>query len=223
MSKSYRNISYFTTLALLTLFYSCKKNIDAGINTNVTGIVFDYIKQQPISNIPIYIAEYESGFYGPKFKGTIDSAISGLDGKYSIKFSTTGKGVEYRIGVRPNDNFYSPGNPVVFYVGKENTVNFSAIQLHILKATLQMIDNPNPPMRVSTLLGLQANVWGTNNDTVVFMKVIPNNINEIQFTITNVDSPSVYNYQVDTINFSGFQDTFNITIPLVPKLFPKRG
>lgn len=205
------------------MLYSCKKTLDAGISTNATGVVFDYNKQQPISNIPIYIYEYERDFLRLRYNGTIDSTKSDLDGKYSIKFYTTGKGNEYRIGFRLSDNFYTIQNASVLNVGMENTIDFWAVQLNILKARIQMIDNPNPPMRVSTIAGLQARVWGTNNDTVVFMKIVPNNINQIQFTITNVDTPSIYNYQIDTINFSGFQDTFNITIPVVPKIFPKRG
>ena len=207
----------------MTLLYSCKKNLDAGINTNVSGIVFDYNSQQPIANVPIYIYEYGTGFYGPQYKATIDSTKSGSYGKYSIKFSTTGQGIEYRIGFRPNDNFYTRQDAVILNVGKDTAVNFYAAKLHVLKARLQMTENPTPPMRVSTIAGLQANVWGTNTDTVIFMKIIPNQINEIQFTITNVDTPSIYNYQIDTINFSGFQDTFNMTIPVVPKIFPKRG
>jgi hypothetical protein len=217
------NISYFTILILSTFLAGCIKSIDAGISTTVTGIVFDNNKQQPIPNIPIYIHEYESDFFRLRYKATIDSAKSGPDGKYNITFFTTGKGSEYRINFRPSENFYTLQNASTLNIGMINIVDFSAMQFHILKARLQMIDNPNPPMRVSTIAGLQARVWGTNNDTVVFMKIIPNNINELKFTITNVDTPRIYNYRADTINFSGFQDTFNITIPLAPTFFPKRG
>jgi preprotein translocase subunit YajC len=221
MQTLYRKISL---LIILTLPFSCKKlHTDAGIDTNVSGIVMDYKSQQPIKNIPIYIDEYETGFYGPKYRATIDSTKSGVDGKYKIHFSTTGQGIQYRIGFKPGGNFYILHDDVTLNVGKDTVVNFYATQYHILKARIEMTDNPNPPMRVSTIAGLQANVWSTNNDTLVFMKVIPNQKNEIQYTITNVDTPSVYNYKVDTINFPGFQDTISVTLPVIPKSFPKRG
>lgn len=207
----------------MVLPFSCKKHLDAGINTNVTGIVFDSKNQQPIPNVPIYISEYETGFYGPRYKAIIDSSKSSPNGKYAIHFSTPGHGIQYRIGFRPDADFYTLQGAAILNVGKDTTVDFYATKYHILKARLQITENPNPPMRVSTIAGLQANVWGTNNDTVVFMKIIPDHINKIQFTITNIDSPSIYNYQIDTIKFSGFQDTFNLTIPLFPKNFPKRG
>ena len=220
MQKNYKNI---LLIVFLTLQLGCKKNLDAGIKTNVSGMVLDYNTQQPIANIPIYIYEFVTGFYGGQSISAIDSTKSGVDGSYDISFATTGKGIQYTIAFSPGEEFFSRQNNVVLHVGKDTMVNFYATQFHVLKARLQMTENPNPPMRVSNIAGLQANVWGTNNDTIIFMKIIPNQIDEIQFTITNVDTPSIYNYQIDTINFSGFQDTFNMTIPVVPKNFPKRG
>lgn len=185
-------------------------------------MVLDYKTRQPIADIPIYIYEYETGFYGPRYKATIDSTKSGIDGNYDIHFATTGKGIQYEIVFRPSDAFFALQNSVVLNVGKDTMINFYATRFHVLKARIQMTENPNPPMRVSNVAGLQANVWGTNNDTIIFMKIIPNQINKIQFTITNVDTPSIYNYRIDTINFSGFHDTFSMTIPVVPKNFPNR-
>lgn len=211
-------------LIILTLPLSCKKlHIEAGIDTSVSGVVMDYKSQQPILNIPVYIDEFETGFYGPRFKDTIDSTMSGAGGKYNLHFSTTGHGIEYRIRFSPNEDFYILHNAVTLNVGKDTVINFYAARYHTLQARLQVTNNPNPPMRVSTIAGVEANVWRTNNDTIVFMKVIPDQINEIQFTITNVDTPYLYNYKRDTIDFPGFLDTFKVTIPVMPKSFPKRG
>ena len=217
MQKLYKNI---ILIVFLTLQFSCQKNLEAGIKTNVSGMVLDYKTQQPIANIPIYISEFGRGFYGPQYIATIDSTKSGVDGNYDINFATTGKGVQYEIVFRPGDNFFALPYNVILNVGKDTMVDFYATRFHVLKARIQMTENPNPPMRVSNVYGSLASVWGTNNDTIIFMKIIPNEINEIQFTITNVDTPSIYNYQIDPITLSGFQDTFNVTIPVVPKNFP---
>jgi|GEM_PF-2815491 len=219
MQRLFRDIGL---LLVIILAYSCKKNIEAGIKTNISGTTYDDNSQQPIPNVPIYINEYTTGFYGPIFRATIDSTKSGSDGNFNISFSTTGHGSEYRIVFQPGDDFLTFQNGIILNVGKDTMIRFSAIKFHVLKARFQITQNPNPPLRVSTVVGLQASVWGTNNDTTVFMKILPNLVNEIQFTITNVDSPSIYNIQLDTINFSGFQDTFNMVFPLVPENFPIR-
>jgi hypothetical protein len=210
-------------ILLLQTIFSCRKKIEAGIKTRVTGIVFDNISQKAIPNVPIRIIEYERGFYGPLPKGVIDSTVSGPDGKYAITFSTTGQGVQYGVGFAPNSNYYTIQDAVGLRVGRDTTVNFWAIELHTLKARIQMVDNPNQPLRVSTITGLGARIYGLNNDTTVFVKIIPNTSNEIQFTITNKDTPSIYNYRVDTVNFAGFADTFSKTFQVLPQTFPKRG
>ncbi len=222
MQRLFRNIALF---AILTLIYSCKRTLDAGIKTTVSGTAFDYNSQKAIPDVPIYIYEFKKTdlLYPPRFNGIIDSTKSGLDGKYAIDFTTTGHGSEYRIVFKPSPDYYLSQDAITIYVGKDQIVDYHAFKLHVLKARLQINENPNPPLRVSTIAGLQARIWGTNNDTIVLMKILPNQFNQIQFTITNVDTPSIYNYRVDTLNFPGFQDTFNLTIPLAPKTFPKRG
>jgi hypothetical protein len=214
---------FLIVLLLAVTISSCRKKIEPGIKTTVTGTVFDYNKQKAIANVPIGIIEYERGFYGPLPKGVIDSTVSGIDGRYSITFSTTGQGVEYRIGFAPGTNYYTIQDAVGVRVGRDTTVNFWAIELHTLKARIQMVDNPNPPLRVSTITGTGARIYGMNNDTTVFLKIIPNVSNEIQFTITNKDTPTIYNYRVDTVNLAGFTDTFSKSFLVPPQTFPKRG
>src|SRR5262245_201756 len=97
MQKLDRNI---TLLLMMILLYSCKRHLDAGIHTNISGVVFDNNSQQPMPNTPIYIYEYGAGFYGPQYKATIDSTRSAPDGTYTIGFSTTRQGSQYRIGFR---------------------------------------------------------------------------------------------------------------------------
>ena len=223
MKNSFLKISCLTLLLAITSVCGCNKNVDTDISTTVTGIVSDGIKHEPIANVPIYIDEYDMGSVsGPQYRATIDSTKSDLDGKYNIEFSTHGNNVGYRVRFKPPENFLISLDFAILHVGEVQIVNFSPIELHFLKARLEMTDNPNPPMRVSTIFGSSITVWGTNNDTTVFLKVIPNNLNQITFSITNVDTPSVQNYQIDTIMCSGFQDTFDVVLPVVPESFPGR-
>lgn len=130
--------------------------------------------------------------------------------------------MQYRIGFSPDENFYTVQDAIVLNVGKDTVVSFKAYKSHVLKARLQVKNNTNPPVNISTLRYV-GKVWGTNNDTTVYMKIIPNILNEIQFSIINVDTPSLHNYIMVPVDMPGFQDTFSITIPLSPRLFPKRG
>jgi len=202
--------------------HSCRRNIEAGIKTTVSGQVFDFNKQQPIPNVPILVVEYENGLYGPRPKAVIDSTSSGSDGRYSLTFTTTGKGTQYRIGFRPSIKFYTIQDAVTIITGKDTTVNFWATELHTLKAEIHMVNNPNPPMRVGTIAGLGAVINGTDKDTTILLQIFPNIANEIQFNITNIDTPSLYNIRLDTIMLQGFPDTFTWTFQVDPRFFPIR-
>ena len=45
---------------------------------------------------------------------------------------------------------------------------------------------------------------------------------QFEYSIRDIDSPSIRFYEIDTINLLGFQDTFEITVPVSPKKFYKR-
>jgi hypothetical protein len=211
-------------LLIVCLFSSCRKDIPAGIKTTITGLVFDDNKNQPVTNMSINIVEYKNGIYGPEPYRIIDSTISGFDGKYAITFTTTGKGIQYSISMSPGLNYLSYQSPNILPIGKDTTINFFAVKLSVLKADIQIQNNLNPPLRMydASYSSWVNEIYGTNIDTVVFLKVIPNRINNIAFNVTNTDSPLIYNVRIDTLNFSGFSDTFNLSFNLDPSTFPLR-
>ena len=206
------------------MIVSCKKTLDAGISTTISGIVYDNNSQRPIPNHVIHIDEFKNriSIYGPKYNGTIDSTISDSQGKYTIKFLTTGQGSSYTIGMNYDRNFYNIDKSRHVTVGKDTIINFYATKLHDLKMNISVLDNPNPPLIIIPKIYNNKNVWGTNNDTILFFKIIPNQANIIEYSIRDIDSPSIRFYEIDTINLLGFQDTFEITVPVSPKKFYKR-
>jgi hypothetical protein len=203
---------------------SCKKSIPAGKPTRVRGIVYDNIRQQPIPNVRIEIVEYERGFARPLPVGVIDSARTGNDGKYDLTFTTTGNGIAYKAGFTAPADYYTIDGQKELLIGGNNVANFWAIKLHTLKAEIRMANNPNPPMQVATAYGFGGRIYGTNNDTVVYLKVIPNGLFSIvQFSIRNRDTPTIYNYRQDTITLPGFSDTFTRSFLVDPRFFVLRG
>jgi hypothetical protein len=204
-------------------FTSCKKNIKADIKTNLTGLVNDPIANLPISNSTIYVEEYKSGFYGPVFNRVIDSTKSGSDGRYTLAFVTTGKGVEYRLACSTGFNYYSQQGAQDISIGTDNSINFWAYKLHVLKARILVSNNPNPPLRVYGTISLAVgNISSTSNDTTIFLPVIPNFENYIYFTIRNIDTPAIYNARIDTLRLQGLTDTFTHTFQVDPTLFRRR-
>ena len=220
-------MKYTTRICLLFIctisFTNCKKNIKADIKTNLTGLVNDPITNLPISNSTIYVNEYKSGLYGPVFNSVIDSTKSGSDGRYSLGFTTTGKGVEYRLACSPGFNYYTQQGAQDIKIGTDNSIDFWAYKLHVLKARILVSNNPNPPLRVYGTISLAVgNISSTTNDTTIFLPVIPNFSNCIYFTIANIDTPAIYNARIDTLLLQGFTDTFTHTFQVDPTLFQRR-
>jgi len=223
--KMRKKVSIIVITSFFILTNSCIKKTDAGITTNVSGIVYDNIRQLPIANASIYIYEATSlGLYGPQNYVAIDSTKSDVLGKYSIQFKTNGSGYIYSISFQLNENYftyYKSGTNL--NIGKDTAVNFYATKFQTIKAEIQMASNPNPPMRVGNNIVPQVTyIWGINNDTTIYLNYLPGLPNEIAFNITNIDTPKIYNYQLDTVNFKGLQDTFNMTFNVIPKNFTGR-
>ncbi|MVN20528.1 hypothetical protein [Mucilaginibacter arboris] len=152
----------------------------------------------------------------------IDSTKCDINGKYSISFTTTGQGLEYRLAFFSPPNYYSLQDAVIIIVGKDNTVNFSAFKVHLLKARVVISNNPNPPLNVYTTISSGGKISGKAGDSTIFLKVLPNIANFVYFAIQNIDTPTKSNLRIDTVLLSGFADTFRHTFQVNPQLFKCR-
>jgi hypothetical protein len=214
--------SLLTVLLFFIVLSGCKK-IPAGITTTVSGTVMDDNRGVPIVNAKIAVIEN-------KYKSTGDmagefpinnsgTAVSGPDGKYSITFTTNGKGDEYVIGISLDTNYFSLNNLKKIDVGGNVVMDFTAWQLATLKAHIIVKNNPAPPMWVSSGIHASgAKIYGTNNDTIVNLPVIPNRINGITFNI-QVPGNKYPSYFIQNVDLSGFSDTYNQTITVYPLTF----
>ncbi len=107
-----RILSGTLTTALLN---GCEpKYVEPGIETVVTGRVFDSGRQLPVSGARLLLVEYgpsQNLFGPPSPQAIIDSARTGEDGTYSIRFRTTGNGIQYKIALSVGRNFYTNQDP----------------------------------------------------------------------------------------------------------------
>jgi hypothetical protein len=210
---------------MLLMLYGCRKNIPAGIETTITGKVYDPKTNKPITQAGIYIQEYEpGGMYPPQFMGIIDSARTDNDGNYQINFTTTGRGTEYRITFSPGNSYDPITVPKKIQPGRDTVINFVAFKIHTLKARVIVTNNYNPPLKVYTRLHTlnAGSIHSLSADTTIYLSILPDQYNEVFFNIKNVDTPSLYNMRIDTLLFQGFTDTFQLTFQVDPRLFFKR-
>jgi hypothetical protein len=205
---------------LLFIATGCNK-IAPGITTTVSGTVMDDNRSLPIANATINVVEYKQSFLGgnPSY-GQSWTTYTGSDGKYSIKFTTTGHGSGYQIFLTLDTNYINLSRQADLAVGKDNTVNFSATQLFTLKAHIIVKNNPYPPMYVLGANASSAWIHGTNNDTVVNLLVVPNQPNGLTFGDW---FPGEVNprYHYENFILIGFNNPYSETFTVDPSTFPK--
>ena len=133
-----KNIFY---LFIILLCVGCEKDsepLHAGIETRVSGRVYDFDKALPLANQKILIAEYKkkSMHYGSvgsneDFVGFIDSTYTDVSGNYDFTFKTTGKGDVYKVFLSETFDVMSYSDPYeIKKVGEPQYFEFSGWQLY---------------------------------------------------------------------------------------------
>src|SRR5690606_11615437 len=94
------NVKKIYLLLLCILFVSCESDpIEAGVVTNIQGVVFDDWNKIPFENLKIKVGEFKSEFsgitYTNHFIQWIDSTYTDQNGHYDLDFKTSGQGDHY--------------------------------------------------------------------------------------------------------------------------------
>lgn len=215
-----RRTLFVGTFFLVFIAFGCNK-VAPGIITTVNGTVTDDVQIIPIANAKITIAEYKQSFLGgnPTY-GQEWTTYTGPDGKYTLKFTTTGHGSGYQIFMRLDTNYLNLSRLQEIHAGQNATIDFSATQLFILKAHIIVKNNPYPPMYVLGANTSSAWIHGTNNDTVVNLQVVPNRPGALTFGDW---FPGEVNprYHYENFILSGFNKPYSETFTVDPSTFPK--
>jgi hypothetical protein len=209
--------------------------IPGGLKTSVSGRFQDYNLGTPFKNTKVYILEYiDDPVQHFTFSKYMDSTTTDHNGNYTMSFITSGVGVQYRVGFRPTGmNYwgcYSPENAIL-NMGGHNEINSFAAKFSILKARAIVIDNPYRPLMAYTgpdsyySYGNYYSLNKINEDSTLFLGVLPNRINFIHFSaiVSDTTYHSFVHEQIDTIDMVGnFNDTIEFQIELHPTEFKKR-
>lgn len=98
-----KNIFYLFLVLLLCMGCEDPEPMHAGVETTVSGRIYDYENQLPLGGQKIVIKEYmKSQNYGAiapnyDFKGNIDSTYTDVNGNFNFTFKTTGRGNAYKV------------------------------------------------------------------------------------------------------------------------------
>lgn len=142
------------------------------VKSSVSGKVYDYQRNIPVSNFPVKLFRQYSDFCGYMScikNEEIATAYSDQNGNYIINFNyikdLTKKNYGYVIKVENYSNHIAENlQTTTINPGNNNTVNINAWEVVRLKIHLSILNNNNPPLYIATRLTTES---GTFNNTAV--------------------------------------------------------
>jgi len=213
-------------LPVSTLFSCTKKDIKPDIEGTVSGIAYDPANQEPYSNLHVTVSEYQNSqslfIQSSKFIGIIGSGVTDANGKYSFKYTTTGKGNAYYLSlgklaanvftVGPKNSLY-PFNgdqyrkiQQITNVGGSLTYDFDVTKQYFMKSRIIVSNNSYPPLipifqSTRNKIGGGIQISGKGNDTIVYIPIIKNTGGfNIYFYVTNQKNDSSYFSKIMPLN-----------------------
>jgi hypothetical protein len=217
--------AFLTCALLITIMLSgCKKSSPGiGVLTTVSGTVMDDNLGVPIANAKItvfqekyHISGEVAGYFPVNISGT---AITDANGKYAITFSSSSQGDQHAIRISLDSSYSNLNNLVKVKIGGQDTMNFTAWKLSILKAHVIVKNNPGPNVLVTAGFNTSsAVVYGANKDTTVSFQVAPNRVNGLTFGI-QVPGNTYPSYLVKTVTFTGDSAIYHQTFTVYPSTF----
>jgi len=228
---------------MLVLLTACRKDVAKGQIIQANGFVIDSVKNKRLSDVTIYLYGAHSNFYGVYYDfGPLDSAISDIDGNFSLNYSAEGQSIDYALAVGNvvYGGYTSQNNYVVDVVHPLYPFNYShllrnvalrARELNYARINLKVLSNPYDTLYldISTYYGelyLRNLFIGTSIDTSILTRYLPDALNTFDYHISStylLDSgwyrrtmtDSLVTKMDDTITIS---KTFNSAydIPLAP-------
>jgi hypothetical protein len=229
---------YFTPVVLLIVmlkFSSCFvwpnydiTPIEAGLETKVTGKVYEFVLKTPEVSCIVYAVEsLLDSEIGYRY---VDSTLTDSLGNYALEFTTSGEGYGYGAEIKlPGEKHFflnGYGYKAQVYAGSENTVDFNIARTNILRVAITVNDNPYRQLRCKGEYDTNfLEIFGEDADTTLFIEVVPNIKNALYFYIISNDSvPRYIIEQNDTVNLTGnTEDTVSLNLELSPSTFPGRN
>lgn len=201
-------------LGIILFLVGCEKKADSIGRTIVKGRAWDDNRQQPIKNLLVYIYDVKCENWACHYNQVVDSTRTDDEGYYEMDYRPKNQNSLYvtcdflsRLYVHAQ-----PQNQQQRISKGNNTANFTLRQTSVLKTRVTVSNNPFPPLKIfDNIEAFVVEINGENNDTIVYLRGVPNQINPIDLVI--VEPGHQYGRRKTEIIFiNSFDDTLNVTI-----------
>ena len=199
----------FLQLCIAGLLFSCAKDVKKGTKISVSGFLVDTVKNKNLSFAKIYLVGCKNNFSGSTFcYDYLDSALTDINGNFSISYRTEGKSIDYVLEVKNDNNFGDNLFQQFHFTNNSSNIRLKCQELNFLKLNLKVDFNHYDTFYIYPSHGFSKRLIGLNFDTTVLLKVLPNNKNIIMYQIMSIgnDSGAIYRRLRDTLNV-GLSDT----------------
>ena len=198
----------------ILLLYGCRKKEDAFEEITVNGRVWDDNRQQSITNLLVYLYDVKCENWACGFNEIVDSTRTDNNGYYKIIYKRKNSNSLYVNCGYPNRS-YVHAQPQVQdqpIYKNNNTIDFTLRKTSVLKARIIVSGNPFPPLKVAdNIEAYMVEITGTNKDTLIYLRGVPNQNNVIDLVI--VEPGYQYGrYKKENIFIPSFADTSDVTI-----------
>jgi hypothetical protein len=203
---------YSLLFLVCILFLSCVKDVKRGTKVNVSGYVIDTVKNKRLSAAKVYLVGCKHNFSNGSINCTqrLDSAMTDINGDFTINYSAEGNSVEYVLEVAKDNKYsYEGYEQFPFSAGAAN-IKLKSQELNFLRLALKVNTNPYDTLFLYPSHGFGARIISRTIDTSIILKVLPNNRNILTYQIIAIgrDSGAVYRRLRDTFNIGLVDTTF---------------
>ena len=218
-----RKHSILTLLIITLLLASCKKDKISEL-VIIKGKVWDDNMQRPIQNLLVYIYDVKCENFACHSNEIVDSIRSDNNGNYEMNYIRKSSNSLYVACSYPNRSYTHPTNQgnehQILRPGIYTDMDFILRKTSVLKARVIVRNNPYPPLKI--IEDIEANlveIYGTNKDTIVYLRGVANHVNQIGLVASSPDM-LYYRGKNEIINLGTYADTINISILADPNTFP---
>ncbi|MGB3007347.1 MAG: hypothetical protein WBC06_12605 [Chitinophagaceae bacterium] len=199
------------TFFIATFLLSCAKDIKKGTQINVSGFVIDTVKNKNLPFAKVYLVGCKNNFSGSTFcYDFLDSSTTDINGNFTINYRAEGNSVRYVLEVANDNNYGNNLYQQLYFNNNSTNVRLKSQELNFLKLNLKVDFNLYDTVYLFPSHGLSKRLVGRSLDTTIYLKVIPNNKNTLQYCITALgrDTSVIIRRATDTLNI-GLADTTN--------------
>lgn len=182
-------------LAVGTL--ACRESVPPDVQTVVSGMVIDPVKNKPLENAKVVLYGCNQTFMGVFCTTPLDSTRTNQKGEFEIAFATEGQSIDYEVAVAYDENYVNSTRQRI-QAGQTNRVELKARELNLLKAAIRVVSNPADSLMVGTFYSKPSTLYGSSIDTILYLKVLPDAANYVTYSLWDA-STGIDRGTIDTV------------------------